>query len=196
MKTSTVLLLAILEGVLEPKKYPQSDFIRNLKKGMELSFLRDLPSQFASDFIELAGQKYYCGYILKRPLLNKEFGSLKLEYHYGIVLGTSDAGKQLIIEMTKGKNVRIITIEQFLKPFDLYHLKIELAREFPRDKIIERAKELRFETYNLFDLNCKDFVQWCIYGVEPFKLSKELNKLYPYIKSINQNLRLRNRNVS
>lgn len=196
MKTSTVLLLAILEGVLEPKKYLQNDFIRNLKKGMELSFLRDLPTQFASDFIEFAGQKYYCGYILKRPLWNKEFGSLKLEYHYGIVLGTSDVGKQLIIEMTKGKNVRIITVEQFLVPFDIQHMQIELAKGFPRDKIIERAKELRFETYSLLDLNCKHFVQWCIFGIEPIKVSKELNKFYPLIKSLNQSLRLRNRNTS
>jgi hypothetical protein len=42
MKTSAVILLAIFEGVVEPKKYPQNDFIKHLTSQQRLGLCRTL----------------------------------------------------------------------------------------------------------------------------------------------------------
>lgn len=147
---------------------------RMIREQMGISFLNDLPD-FATEHIELDSGKCYAGSVVVRPL--DILGGTRLEYHYGIVLGTSVDGRELIIEMTKGRHVNIVTKEEFLVGFPLSAMKLYgFPKDVTRQDVIERAKKYQHDVYSLADLNCKDFAFYCAYLIEPKNRTEDLLK--------------------
>lgn len=134
---------------------------------MGISFLKDLP-EFEKDYIVISSGPVSVGTVVVRPL--DIFGGTTIEYHYGIVLGTSIDGRELILEMTKERNVNVVTKSKFLAPFAFEELQVHApAPQLTRDQIIERAKKYQFHDYDFLDLNCKDFALYCAFLLEPPK---------------------------
>jgi hypothetical protein len=139
---------------------------------MGITFLNSIP-EFSSDYIILKSGKALAGSVVIRPL--DILGGTTLEYHYGIVLGTSTDGRELIIEMTKGRDVNIVTKEIFLEGFELHHLEVYgVPKEITRNEILKRAQKYQFDSYSLTKLNCKDFALYCAYLIEPKNRTEDL----------------------
>lgn len=138
--------------------------LRLMREQMGMSFLKDVP-EFSHDHIELTNGRALAGYIVKRPL--NVLGGTTVEYHYGVVLGTGVNGDELILEMTKGKNVNIVRKQDFIGGFAQSDLQVHTDKEVDRENILSRAKKFQYHTYNLLDLNCKDFVYYCAFLIDP-----------------------------
>jgi len=171
------------KSLVEVKK-----LVKGIKEANEFSFLRDLPNEYAKHSITLNGKEIKTGSILIRPI--REIELLKLEYHYAIVLGTDKSNNELFLEMTTSPyNIRVATMEKFLtKDYTQEDVSIYFkANAISQYSIIEKAKEIRFEEYSFFDLNCKQFVEYVIFDIEPTKYSKEIkNSIATVINVIKQ----------
>jgi hypothetical protein len=154
---------------------------KKLKQLNKWSFMRQLPVfDEKRNYIVVNGNNVPIGTILKRPLdIVEAASSLKMEYHYSFVLGTSINGSELLLEMTKGKDVSVITKKEFLVG-RFYEHQIEIhtypLKYMSREMIIERAKKFEFDIYDLFDLNCKVFVEYVILDILPPKRVIEWKK--------------------
>jgi hypothetical protein len=163
--------------------------IKKFRQLNNLSFLNHLP-EFDNNrnFIIVNGEKVGVGTILKRPLdILEVISSMKLEFHYAAVLGTAVDGREILIEMTKGENIKIITKQDFLaKRFKESEIEIESMppKGLMRDQIIERAKDYEFDIYHLLDLNCKVFVEYIIWKIEAPKRTIELKKFQLHLCDI------------
>ena len=149
--------------------------LKKMRKHMNHSFMNKLPD-FHPDkkYIIASGRKINAGSIIKRPLQSKLLQ--KLEFHYAVVLGHTIDGKQLAIDMTNedGKNIRLVDINEFMAGYHISELKIyfnSINSKVTQENVIERAKKIEFEIYDLWDLNCKDFAYYCVTGKEPEKRS-------------------------
>lgn len=168
-------------GNYDIENMPKVD-LKEFRRKNNLSFLNDLPDfDNTKNYIIVNNRKVMAGTILMRPLdLIEIISSLKVEYHYAAVLGTSVGGKGILIEMTKGRNVNITTKQGFLVNNRFTEKDIELFRLPPegitREQIIERAKAFQYESYDLLDLNCKDFVQNLIWDVPLPRRSLDVKK--------------------
>jgi hypothetical protein len=152
--------------------------IRNIRIQNNLSFATKIPD-FKMDSIIIGDQKVNVGTVIKRPLALPLIS--KIEYHYGVVLGTTSNGESIIIEMTNNDNVRLANLKQFLKNYNIGDIIIEPYQPNIKLKdIIERAKNFQFESFNLFDLNCKDFAYFCAYQIDPTERSILLKKVQLY----------------
>ena len=135
-----------------------------------ISFINHLPSfNVDKNYILVNGMKVMVGTILKRPLdIYETFSSMNIEYHYAAVLGTSMEGKEILIEMTKARNVSLVTKQQFLtERFTETQIGIEYlsSGDITREDIIKRAEVFQFKRYNLLDLNCKIFVEYVVLDI-------------------------------
>lgn len=145
---------------------------KEFRKMNNISFYNSLPHfDEEKPYIIVNGESYKVGTILKRPL-----GSLttvskcKIEYHYGVVLGTTITGQEMLIEMTNDRNVTLVTKKDFLINKFLekdIQIKSLPPKDITREKIIERAKVYEFDTYHLLDLNCKIFAEYIVLEIEP-----------------------------
>jgi hypothetical protein len=190
-------ILGIIEASVEmcdnPSLKARVDSVRNFKERNEISFLSDIPSEFEKNSITLNGEEIKTGSILMRPIRQIEL--LNLEYHYAIVLGTDKSSNKLFLEMTTSPyHIRVATMKDFLTS-DYTERDIIIffkANVISQDLIIEKAKEIRFEGYSFLDLNCKQFVEYIIFGVEPTKYSKEIKEVLDRIISITREARFPN----
>lgn len=136
--------------------------LKRMNEQSNMSFMNDLP-EFSNRHIELNAEKAHAGYIIRRPL---DAAVLSVfTYHYGIVLGTSVEGVEYILEMSKETNgIAITTKEDFLSGFSLATVEV-VSRpvKITREEIIEKAKTVQYDVYDLFDFNCIDFVYFCVY---------------------------------
>jgi hypothetical protein len=156
--------------------------IKTFKKLNNFSFVNDIPKfDDTKKYITVNGQKAPVGTILKRPLDNffQRATQLNVEYHYAIVLGTSNDGRELLIEMTKSRNVNIITKKEFLVdkfPESVVDFYFTPKNEYSRDYIFDRARKFEFESYDLLDLNCKVFAEFVIWDIPTPKRKVEVKK--------------------
>lgn len=155
---------------------------KETRRKNNFSFVRHL-TEFDKDkdFILVNGRQAKVGTILKRPLdIAEKISNKKFEFHYAVVLGTSIKGKEILIEMTKGKGVSLVTKQGFLVnrfkeeqiEFEFSPIKLNIKRE----ELIERAKELQFHSYHLLDLNCKVFVEYIVLKIATPQRVKEFKK--------------------
>ncbi len=136
--------------------------IKRMKERSDMSFMSNLPV-FSNRHIELNNEKAFAGYIVRRPLDVTLLSAFT--HHYGIVLGTSVEGDEYILEMSKETNGVTLTKKgDFLSGFSIQTLEI-VSRpvKITREEIIEKAKTVQYDVYDLFDFNCIDFVYYCVY---------------------------------
>lgn len=151
-----------------------------MKRLNNFTFVKYIPV-FDEDknYILVNGNKVIVGTILKRPLDLKEPLS-KVEYHYAVVLGTSINGEEILIEMSKGTDINITNKTKFLvERFKEEQIEIECSpvrSNITREQLIERAKEIQFDTYHLLDFNCKIFAMYLVVNIAPPQRVKELKK--------------------
>lgn len=181
---NTIQLLAELGskiGNIEIDNKFNFDF-KKMRELNNLSFVNHIPD-FNPDInhIFVNGKKVMLGTIVKRPLdIIPILSSANFEYHYAIVLGTSTQDEEMLIEMTKSRNVSIVTKQDFLaNKFTEQQIIIESLppQNITREVIIEKAKEFQFDSYNLLDLNCKVFVEYVIWNIAPPQRKLELKKV-------------------
>lgn len=179
---SILLAFCEINGQLyDPKSKRESDQrLRDMRQTYGLTFANKVPA-FSHDYILVNGIKTNVGTILKRPLdILEPISSMNIEYHYGVVLGTSINGEEILIEMTAASNIAITTKPNFLvNRFEESQIEFEWIpiEKMDREIILDLAKELQYYSYNLLDLNCKDFAKKITTNVEPKKRSLELRKI-------------------
>ncbi len=155
--------------------------IKSLRQTNNRTFVNHLPEfDNNKNHIIANGKKVLTGAILKRPLdIIELISSRKPEFHYAVVLGTSQRGEEILIEMAKGTNINLVTKNGFLvERFNENQIEIHFnpKTEISREQIIERAKKFQFDDYDLLDLNCKVFVEYLIFDIVPPKRKLELKK--------------------
>jgi len=166
---------------------------QEFRKANNLSFANRLP-QFDNEkpYIIVNGKKVMVGTILKRPLeLNPPIFS-KVEYHYAVVLGTTISGQEILIEMTKGRNVSLVTKQGMLvNRFAESEIEIEFNAppNITRESLIERAKKFEYSRYHILDLNCIIFSDYVVHEIEPPQRMKEIKKFQARLCDISISLR-------
>lgn len=161
----------IVINIEEMRCFKKSSFVRHLT-----DFDKD------KNFILVNGKKAPVGTILKRPLdITESISKRKYEYHYAVVLGTLTNGDEILIEMQKGKGVTLVNKQDFLvKRFKETQIEFEFTPvklNITREQLIERAKELQFDSYHLLDLNCKIFVEYIVFNIPTPKRVIEFKKI-------------------
>lgn len=181
---NTVLLLSELGskiGNIEFDNNLRFD-IKTFKQLNNFSFVKQIPIfDDTKNYIIVNGHTFPVGTILKRPLDNffQRATLINVEYHYAIVLGTTENGSEMLIEMTKNKGVNLITKKEFLvdkfseSEIDLY---FKPKNEITRDHIFDRARKFEFDSYDLLDLNCIVFVDFVIFNIPTPKRKIEVKK--------------------
>lgn len=111
------------------------------------------------------GRKLESGDIIYRPLKKlKSDKGLDLN-HYAIVFGTNNKDEQLLLEMNEKNNVSFVTIESFMGEFMVNDIRWEKKPATTAfESIIKRAELLQFEIYNALKMNCRHFVNFCVYN--------------------------------
>ncbi len=150
--------------------------IGEFKKNSGFGFMSNLPT-IEVQGINVNGKFAKTGTIVARTLAKGFFTDLMDEYHYGIVLGTDKNGNEKLIEMTDIRNVNILNKNKFIEPHDESHLAIYKIpnNDFTPEEIYEKAERFEYDIYSILNLNCKDFVQYCIYDQEPKRYGDYLN---------------------
>ncbi len=125
------------------------------------------------------------GDIILRPIKNlKSDWGLDLN-HYGIVLGTTSFNEKLVLEITSEKNVQIISLSSFLDGRNINEISYKRKpNDTSFETIIERAKELQFESYMVTQLNCRHFVEYCVYGKRESKAVQNIANIMTPILDI------------
>jgi hypothetical protein len=178
----------ILED-LHPYLIGSSDFLYKLNK----SFKKDLQETLNSIVIQEVkledGRIIKAGTIIYRPLQNKKSISDLGFNHYGIVLGTTADNQKLLVDINDKRNVAI-------SPFSEFQLNFKLAQIYTEEHsvelqvILKRVIEMQFALYYFDSFNCRQFVNYCVYGKKESEAVDALGKLTslvltPYIEYIN-----------
>lgn len=140
--------------------------------------------------IKVNGEFAKTGTIVVRTLGKSFITELLNEYHYGIVIGTDSNGEEHLIEMTDDRNVNILNKQKFIQPHNESHFKIysRPQKDFLPEDIYKMAERFEYSKYSLLNLNCRDFVEYCIYGIEPERRSDVLNSLILGLNELGQKL--------
>ena len=175
----------------------ENEFLFNMQefnKLNNLSFIKDMPVfDNSREFITINSQKAPVGTILKRPLDNpfQRLTQFDIEYHYAVVLGTAVDGRELLIEMTKSRDVNIVTKKGFL--VDKFAENDVLVYFLPkraaaRDNIVKRARNFEFSPYDLLDLNCKVFAEFIVQDIPVPKRRIGIKKLQLHLCDIKMSI--------
>jgi hypothetical protein len=137
--------------------YLKNRLIKNLLAKASLLHLNEI---HINDQIVLCS-----GDVIYRPLENIE-SDWNLDFnHYGIVFGTSNKGEKLILDIASKKNVSMVPFETFLGKHSIKKIGFERKpKDTTFETILKRAEELQFEMYSVTNLNCRHFVNYCVYG--------------------------------
>lgn len=139
--------------------------LKNLNKQINKDLFKKLEIKYSPEIKTVDGRTFYEGDIIYRPLDGlKDDCNLDLN-HYGIVLGTALNNEKLILHTTSKHNIKIVNLYEFLSTKPLSALQVERKpKEVSFEDIIKRAKQLQSELYSITDLNCRHFVNYCVYG--------------------------------
>lgn len=185
------LLAHVLSGESVTPDLGSQDILERMSKSSGHSLKKSLPEFDKSrNYITLSNlEKAYVGSIVKRPL---EGVKSILEYHYGVVMGTSVNDKEYILELTNGERPQCVLKEIFVRPYELTELKVHSAVRVTLEKIIERAESVEHKYWRLTKFNCFDFSEYCVYGILPKRelLINDGKQLSSSIKSFITSLEL------
>jgi len=163
-----LLLAEIGSEIGKPRVKGFNIDLKSFRKTHNLSFLNKLPVfDEGKNYIFVKGNTLKVGTIIKRPLNFPIISSTKIEFHYGVVIGTSIDGIEYIIEMTQS-GVKLTSKSDFLvNKFCEEQIEVESlpALEISRETILNRASYFQFESFNWFDLNCKVFAENIVFNI-------------------------------
>ena len=168
--------------------YAYNKFAFEFRKMNNISGLKYIP-EFIADEITLENGVVSVGSIVRRPLDGRI--KSKIEYHYGVVMGKTKKGRELILDMTTGENISFREKDQFLGSYDLKDLEVFIpAKNITRDAILNRAKNIQYELYSLLDLNCKQFALYVVHSIKPEIRSKYLREFSDSLNDISRGILL------
>ena len=180
---NSLLFLSKIGSQIGNVEFDKKLFIdfKKFRQTHNLTFHNQLPEfDEIKNYILVNGKQVLTGAILKRPLdILEPLSSLKAEFHYAVVLGTSKKGEEILIEMTKGSDVSLVTKKGFLVDrFYEHHIEIYFS---PKEQILDKASRFQYDGYHLLDLNCRVFVENVILDIEPPQRTLELKKFQLYL---------------
>lgn len=140
------------------------DIIRSLKNQNTKTISSQLSKLETYTFLLDNKRTVHSGDILYRPLENFKAGGNFEMYHYGIVFGLGKKNEKLVLDISSDTDVSIKSLAKFM---GAYTINDVFVKRKPDDvifnDIIFRADSLIFNSYSAENLNCEQFVNFCVF---------------------------------
>jgi hypothetical protein len=150
--------------------------ISNTRKMVNKPLRQTLP-KLKYDYIILPGNfRANSGDRLFRPIIG-EYAVLNIE-HSAFVYGTTPDGEGVIIEMNDKNNVCCVNISGFLNGHNSSNIRILPKPDNVQfEEMLERAEQLQYMSYDVYDCNCQIFANYCTFGLKISPAVENLKQL-------------------